>query len=728
MSLTQQFLLLSLLPLAFLVLIGQLQRPQRQHRSTLIWLWSLTLLLAAVWASGILSYFMADNVPLVFLYNWRIVSRYSLGLFAAGVYLTSTTYLNTSSNLRNVPLVFYVLLWVGAILLDPLLRISQIGSFAVGEQVISQFDLWAAIWVTSWFLPLFAAWLLTRQAYHKVPTSLYRNQINYWFFALSGFMVAGVPGIIQQVGQSGWWQLSAMLYIAAATVATLSLTRDRLPDLQITLRQNVRRLFFVILVFLLSLGGLLLLTQTEIGADIRQTLPGLTLAAAGFSFLIALLYRLINQLFRPFVPLNEEGGAALLPVNQLEGTLGEPRLLAEAVLAWIQQKWQSEDAWLVVVEEENERVWLRPQAGLNDNLPEPASFTWQSPFITYLQRNPTQPLIQYDIDILNDFEEMLPNERAILREWERLLYLPLHAGNKLVGVLALGKKQEHATYTPNDFSRLTLLAGQFGPIFYLSRQINHLSQTYQRETSEHRHFIERANRWEAVSKLYGQYLHLISPDLRKALGIVESQWQRTYNEVTQNEGLITLPDHLTKPLADFKVMMDRLITVSGRIQKQSDFHFTEVRLDDVIRSSIGSLAAMADARRVQIDAQSLTHHLPPIRGDAQRLQEAVQFLLHNAIKFNKIGGKVEVNYGRQDDDLYVRVTDNGVGIAEERLAVVWLGLIHLNQTPATAAGMGLGLPLTRFIVEAHGGRVEAQSTHGAGSTFTIYLPIGRNAL
>jgi signal transduction histidine kinase len=723
MSLTQQFLILSLLPLAFLFLIGQIQRPQRQHRSALIWLWSVTLFLAAVWASSILSNFLGRSASVVVTYNWQFISRYAFGLMGAAILLTTTTYLGVAGRLRNLPLIFFGVLWVGAIVLDPLVGIMRFEPILLGSTMVRQFDLWASIWATSWFLPLFAAWMLTRQAHNKVPTSMYRNQVNYWFFALSGFMVGGLPALIQQRSGSGWLQMSALLQIAAATVATLSLTRERLPDLRLTLRQNLRRLFFVTLVFLLTLGGILLLTQTDMGDNVRQTLPGITLAAAGFSALIALLYRLVNKLFQRGAEVDENGGTALLPVDRLDGHLSDPQQLAQSLLVWVQQQWHTDDAWIMTVSEEGERLCLRPRTGLSDNLPEPAYFSPQSPFITHLQRNPGHPLVQYDIDTLSDFEALQSEERDTLRHWKRLLYLPLHGGATLVGVLALGMKQEQATYTPHDFARLSVLAQQIGPVFHLSQQFWTLSQTYHKETSNHQNYIERAERWEAVSRLYRQFLHLISPDIRKGFGTIESQWQRTYNEASQNESLITLSDHLTKPLAEFKVMLDRLITVSGRIQKQSEFQFADVRLDDVIRTSINSLSAMAEARRVQIKSQANSHHLPEVRGDAQRLQEALQFLLHNAIKFNKIGGQVEINYGRQDDEVYVRVTDNGVGISEDRLAVIWLGLTQLNQNTSTAVGMGLGLPLARFIIEAHGGRIEAQSHYGAGSTFTIYLPI-----
>ena len=73
-------------------------------------------------------------------------------------------------------------------------------------------------------------------------------------------------------------------------------------------------------------------------------------------------------------------------------------------------------------------------------------------------------------------------------------------------------------------------------------------------------------------------------------------------------------------------------------------------------------------------------------------------------------------------DLFLRVVDTGVGIPPDRLERVWAGLSKLKVNGNGRSG-GMGLALSRFIILAHGGRVEAQSKYGAGSVFTIHLPL-----
>ena len=90
--------------------------------------------------------------------------------------------------------------------------------------------------------------------------------------------------------------------------------------------------------------------------------------------------------------------------------------------------------------------------------------------------------------------------------------------------------------------------------------------------------------------------------------------------------------------------------------------------------------------------------------------------------FNKIGGVVQVECGQAGGELFLRVVDTGVGIPPERLEEVWSGLAKLN-TNGNGRSSSMGLALSRFIILAHGGRVDAQSKYGAGSVFTLYLPL-----
>lgn len=107
--------------------------------------------------------------------------------------------------------------------------------------------------------------------------------------------------------------------------------------------------------------------------------------------------------------------------------------------------------------------------------------------------------------------------------------------------------------------------------------------------------------------------------------------------------------------------------------------------------------------------------------DRSRFQQALANLVDNAIKYSGEGGVIEFSASEGDDEVEIRISDNGEGIPVEVLPRIWERLYRGDQS-RSRKGLGLGLSLVKAIVDAHGGRVEAESQPGQGSTFRIFLP------
>jgi signal transduction histidine kinase len=107
-------------------------------------------------------------------------------------------------------------------------------------------------------------------------------------------------------------------------------------------------------------------------------------------------------------------------------------------------------------------------------------------------------------------------------------------------------------------------------------------------------------------------------------------------------------------------------------------------------------------------------------GDPGLLEEVIAQLLDNAVRFTAAGGRIDVRADRRRDAVEMLVRDDGVGIAPEELPHVF-GLFRVSRPPG--AGLGLGLPLVKSLVEQQGGQVEARSDgSGKGSEFVVRLP------
>lgn len=121
--------------------------------------------------------------------------------------------------------------------------------------------------------------------------------------------------------------------------------------------------------------------------------------------------------------------------------------------------------------------------------------------------------------------------------------------------------------------------------------------------------------------------------------------------------------------------------------------------------------------------------MPPLWGDRDRLMQVFANLLDNALTHTPVGGRVHVKVqpdGREG--LEVTVQDTGPGIAEEELSRVFERFYQVEKSrarPDEAPGYGLGLAITRELVEAHKGQISVQSVAGEGTRFTVRLPLSR---
>jgi two-component system OmpR family sensor kinase len=142
------------------------------------------------------------------------------------------------------------------------------------------------------------------------------------------------------------------------------------------------------------------------------------------------------------------------------------------------------------------------------------------------------------------------------------------------------------------------------------------------------------------------------------------------------------------------------------------------------------LAAVAEeaarTARTAADGKVVVEYLPTEQRvnapfDHNRIQQVASILLDNAIKYTPIGGKVTVAVRETDGWAELEVSDTGVGIPEDQLPLVFERFYRADKARASS-GAGLGLAIARQVAEAHGGRIEVESTPGEGSTFTLLLP------
>ena len=149
--------------------------------------------------------------------------------------------------------------------------------------------------------------------------------------------------------------------------------------------------------------------------------------------------------------------------------------------------------------------------------------------------------------------------------------------------------------------------------------------------------------------------------------------------------------------------------------------FQAVKMNEVAGHVIDQYKSKASERGVRLRFLP-SPNLPPVSGDSKSLERALMALIDNAIKFSPRGGDVEVRMTQKDDHVIVSVEDHGIGIPEDNMPRIFSRFYHLDRSGDDLfGGIGLGLAITRQVIEQHQGRLDVASTPGKGSTFTLTL-------
>ena len=239
---------------------------------------------------------------------------------------------------------------------------------------------------------------------------------------------------------------------------------------------------------------------------------------------------------------------------------------------------------------------------------------------------------------------------------------------------------------------------------------------------------ERAARIEAqrTVRMKDEFLATLSHELRTPLNAILG-WtqilrmpQRSPGQEDVQRALAIIERNARAQVA----LIDDLLDLSRILAGQLRLDVQRVALVDVIRAAIESAQPAADAKGVRVET-ILDARRGIVSGDAGRLQQVIWNLLSNAIKFTPKGGRVQVLLERVNSHIEVTVSDTGIGISAEFLPHLFGRFSQHDSTPGRShGGLGLGLAISKQLVELHGGTIHAKSTgEGRGATFIVRLPL-----
>jgi signal transduction histidine kinase len=330
-----------------------------------------------------------------------------------------------------------------------------------------------------------------------------------------------------------------------------------------------------------------------------------------------------------------------------------------------------------------------------------------------------RPLLQYDLDLLPAFRAVSSHEREWFNHLEAEVYLPIFSKREWIGLLALGAKISGNRYTENDLVQLN----------------TELRQAYRA--------LDKANRdLERLDQTKSDFISIASHELRTPLTTIIGYTEMLMEDESLPPAIHTMLHSISKGTRRLHEIMDSMFDIAQIDTRTLQLHVTPVDTASLIREVSSSLERSFKER-----GQTLTINIPSIplaKADPHLLKKLFQHLLTNAIKFTPNNGKITIgarvlpthSSELPHGGVEIVVSDTGVGVDPASQDIIFSkfyqpGDISKHSTSKTrfkGSGAGLGLALSKGIVEAHGGRIWVESkgydeVNFPGSKFHVVLPL-----
>jgi len=235
-------------------------------------------------------------------------------------------------------------------------------------------------------------------------------------------------------------------------------------------------------------------------------------------------------------------------------------------------------------------------------------------------------------------------------------------------------------------------------------------------------FNSMANQLEKTETMRRQLIGDVAHELRTPLASIRGTVEGLIDEVLPHSPETYHKIH--QEAARMQKIIDDLQNLSQVEAGNYQLDLADIAIEPIIQAVISTLEPQFKEKGVALTAE-IKENLPPARADAARIQQVLINLVGNALQYSLPGGQVTIRTKLDGGHLLTSVSDTGIGLKEEELQLVFNRFYRVDKSRARASGgSGIGLTIAKHLVEAHQGRIWAESEgEGQGSTFTFTLPV-----
>jgi signal transduction histidine kinase len=602
---------------------------------------------------------------------------------------------------------------------------------------------WAAL---GWIIFTLAGMVNVRLVHNNSRQPLLRNRLNYW---LPTYLLVIMNDVLILIGNP---LPGNPIRLAAAAMATFIIVTHDPPDL----REVARRVFTYIITTLVIVG--FYVAGFTASQSVFTAFPNYNysplLVGAGIAMLLSFIFTPLLSLVRRWVNkwFNVQEFHASKTLHQYSEQISnilDMQRLANVAVGLIIEAMDITRGFLFLVDSELTKdaqkfYRLRAVRNLGERQIRILSLPSDHPIVKHLTGE-QRPLLQYDLDLLPAYQSVIATEREWFNNLEAEVYLPIFSKREWIGMLALGAKISGNRYTAEDLVTLSALANQTAVALENARLVENLVQLNTELRQAYRD-LDKANRdLERLDQTKSDFISIASHELRTPLTTMIG-----YTEMLIEDGALPSEAHemlkgISKGTKRLHEIMDSMFDIAQIDTRTLQLHIVPVNVAELIKEVSDKLEGSFKERN-----QTFTMSFPPIpaaKADPHLLKKLFQHLLSNAIKFTPNGGRIAVlaravppqNAEIPEGGVEIVVSDTGVGVDPSSRDIIFskfyqpgeLSKHSTSKTRFKGSGAGLGLALSKGIVEAHGGRIWVESTgydeiNFPGSRFHVLLPASKS--
>jgi signal transduction histidine kinase len=253
----------------------------------------------------------------------------------------------------------------------------------------------------------------------------------------------------------------------------------------------------------------------------------------------------------------------------------------------------------------------------------------------------------------------------------------------------------------------------------LQENLEKLNQSYQKEKLQRLELEEEAKARGMLIEILGHELRTPLTPLMACSGMLQEILS------SQDRGIEKkLVDNMCKGTDSLSQRLEELLELAKFSRGTFTLRKQVVKAGDLVNKTFSQFKPLAEQQSKQLILE-IHEDLPEIEADPARLEQVLENLTSNAIKYSPINTRITLRARKADSDLIIEVQDEGMGVSAEEQKQIFNPYHRVQQDTQKYPGIGLGLAVSRQIVEAHGGKIWVESQLGQGSIFIVKLPLNQ---